>query len=131
MKWMMGLLLSSWVLIGFCSTDYRMFISFSMPKQLLAETVEDATRYQIPVILNGLYQDSMRDTMSKIFELSKNNPNLIVQIDPLAFERYHINQVPALVADNKTDFDVIFGNIPIARAMDEIKRFGQKSAVTA
>lgn len=131
MKWMMGLLLSTWVSIGFCSTDYRMFISFSMPEQLLQETVKDAAYHQIPVMLNGLYQDSMRDTMSKIFELSKKNPSLVVQIDPLAFERYSIHQVPALVADTKTDFDVIFGNIPIARAMDEIKRFGQKAAVTA
>lgn len=116
----LGLLATS----AHCTTQYRVFISFSMPKHLLEETIEDASRHGIPVMLNGFYNDSMRETAAKIFELSKKNPALSLQIDPTAFERYHINQVPALVADDGHHMDVVFGNITIERGLDEIKRFG-------
>lgn len=125
MRLVIGFLMSALVTSGFCSTDYRVFISFSMPQNLLAETIADAARHHIPVTLNGFYQDSMQATAIKIFELSKNNPDLSLQIDPTAFERYHINQVPAFVADNQQTFDVIFGNITIERCLEEISRFGE------
>ena len=106
------------------ATQYRVFVSFSMPEQLLQETISYAAKHQIPVVLNGFYHDSMQETAVKIFELSKRIPNLSLQIDPPAFERYGIKQVPALVADNNHSFDVIFGNITIERGLEEISRFG-------
>lgn len=105
-------------------TDYQVFVSFSMPQQLFEETALDAARHEIPLILNGFYRDSMQETAIKIFELSKKIPNLSLQIDPPAFERYGIKQVPAFVAENKKTFDVVYGNITVERAMDEIARFG-------
>ena len=110
--------------VSIASTQYRVFVSFSMPERLLQETVLDAAKHQIPVVLNGFYHDSMQETAVKIFELSKRIPNLSLQIDPPAFERYGIKQVPALVADNNHSFDVIFGNITIERGLEEISRFG-------
>lgn len=95
-----------------------------MPNSLFEETVRDAALHGIPVILNGLVNDSMRETAVKIFELSKKIPDLTMQIDPTAFERYGITQVPAFVADNQKTFDVVFGNVTIERAMDEVTRFG-------
>jgi conjugal transfer pilus assembly protein TrbC len=95
-----------------------------MPNSLFEETVRDAALHGIPVILNGLVNDSMRETAVKIFELSKKIPDLTMQIDPTAFERYGITQVPAFVADNHKTFDVVFGNVTIERAMDEVTRFG-------
>lgn len=105
-------------------TDYQVFVSFSMPNRLLEEVVRDAAHHGIPVILNGLVNDSMRETAVKIFELSKKIPDLSMQIDPTAFERYGITQVPAFVADDQTTFDVVFGNVTIERALDEVTRFG-------
>ncbi len=105
-------------------TSYQVFVSFSMPQQLFEETALDAARHEIPLILNGFYHDSMQETAIKIFELSKKIPNLSLQIDPPAFERYGIKQVPAFVAENKKTFDVVYGNITVERAMDEIARFG-------
>ena len=105
-------------------TEFQVFLSFSMPNSLFEETVRDAALHGIPVILNGLVNDSMRETAVKIFELSKKIPDLTMQIDPTAFERYGITQVPAFVADNQKTFDVVFGNVTIERAMDEVTRFG-------
>lgn len=105
-------------------TQFQVFVSFSMPNRLLEETVRDAAHHGIPVILNGFVNDSMRETAVKIFELSKKIPDCSMQIDPTAFERYGIKQVPAFVADNQKTFDVVFGNVTIERAMDEMAQFG-------
>lgn len=113
------------------ATEHRLFVSFSMPEKLFSETVADAARHHIPVILNGFYRDSMRETALKIMALSEKNPELSLQIDPTAFERYHITQVPALVADNGHHFDLIFGNITIERGLDEIRRFGDTAKETS
>lgn len=120
-----------WLLAGICiaSPGYRVFVSFSMPEHLLEETLLDATRHHMPVVLNGFYHDSMPETLTKIFELSKKIPDLSMQIDPTAYERYSIHQVPALVADNQQSFDVIFGNITIERGLEEIARFGETRRV--
>jgi conjugal transfer pilus assembly protein TrbC len=110
--------------MGFTTAAIQVFVSFSMPNKLLEETVLDAARHNVPVILNGFYHDSMQETAVKIFELSKKAPNLSMQIDPTAFERYHIVQVPAWVAENQSTFDVVWGNVTFEKAMDELSRFG-------
>ena len=55
----------------------------------------------------------MPETAQKILSLSKKIPNLELQIDPIAFERFGIHQVPALVVDCGKDFDVIYGNLSL------------------
>lgn len=124
-------LIFMWLLHGACiaSPEHRVFVSFSMPDHLLEETLLDATHHHMPVVLNGFYHDSMPETFMKIFELSKKIPDLSMQIDPTAYERYRIHQVPALVADNQQSFDVIFGNITIERGLEEIARFGDTRRV--
>ena len=109
---------------AFSAQKYLMFVSFSMPEKLLIETARDAASHKITLIINGFYNDSMRETAIKIFDLSKQVPNLSMQIDPTEFERYGIKTVPALVSDNHQKFDVVFGNTAIDAALDEIKRFG-------
>lgn len=127
MRLLISLLMLTLTQSVIAKTDYQVFVSFSMPNQLLEETVMDAARHDVPVFLNGFYHDSMQETAIKLFELSKKVPNLSMQIDPTAFERYAIKQVPAWVADNQTTFDVVFGNITFERARDEITRFGNTS----
>jgi len=112
-------------------TQYQVFVSFSMPNRLLEETLRDAAHHGIPVLLNGFVTDSMRDTAVKIFELTKKVPNCSMQIDPTAFERYGITQVPAFVAVNQKSFDVVLGNITMERAMDEVTRFGDTARVNS
>ena len=100
----------------FCATAdaalrAQVFVSFSMPETLLKQTLKESACFRIPAILNGLHQNSMPATMKKIMELSKEIPQLNLQIDPTAFERFAITQVPALVVEK----DNIFGSpgIPV------------------
>lgn len=93
------------------------FVSFSMPTNLLEETLKESARLNIPAYINGLYQDSMRSTALKVIELSKHIPNLNLLIDPTLFERFGVHQVPALVVDNGTSFDVIYGHLPLKEGL--------------
>ncbi|HHI9467512.1 TPA: type-F conjugative transfer system pilin assembly protein TrbC [Legionella anisa] len=107
----------------FAST-VSVFVSFSMPDTLLEETLKESSRLHIPAYLNGLYHDSMRDTALKVMELSKQIPNLNLAIDPTLFERFGIQQVPALVVDEGKAFDVIYGHLTLQEGLSRIAEHG-------
>ena len=119
-------LLSSllWASQLMATQEISVFISFSMPENLLVHTIKDASKYNAPVILRGLYKDSMQETAAKIFELSKRVPQASFQIDPLAFDNYQITQVPAFVVKQGGSFDVVAGNMTIESVLKEVKRHG-------
>ena len=96
------------------------FVSFSMPDQLLEETLKESARLNLPTYLNGLFHDSMPETALKVMALSEHIPNLNLQIDPTAFERFGIHQVPALVVSNDHAFDVIYGHLPIKEGLSRM-----------
>jgi len=102
----------------------QVFVSFSMPEQLMEETLAESARLNIPVTLNGLVDDSMPKTMEKLFSLTEKVPDLALQIDPTAFERYGIKQVPALVVDAGDCFDVLYGTLTLTEGLNRIARSG-------
>lgn len=119
------------ILISICisfvseAANTYVFVSFSMPETLMIETLQECERLHIPAILNGLYQNSMPETAKKVMAMSTQIPNLSLQIDPTAFERFNIHQVPALVVEQGDCFDVIYGTLPLAEGLDRIKRRGE------
>jgi conjugal transfer pilus assembly protein TrbC len=108
---------------AFCLTP-SVFVSFSMPNDLIEAVFKDASHHNVPVYLNGLIDDDMRKTLSRIFEYSQKYPNLSVQIDPFAFEKYQIDRVPALVVEKGNQFDVLYGNVTIEDGLLWLKRKG-------
>lgn len=123
-KLMMGLIMS---LVGFEAMSApiaQVFVSFSMPEHLLQQTLSESARLNIPALLNGLVDNSMPKTVQRIQSLSKTVPNLNLQIDPTAFERFGIKQVPALVVDNGKTFDVIYGNLSLSDGLLRIAGHG-------
>ena len=107
----------------------QVFISFSMPEALISEVLAGAEQHNVTVILNGLIKDNMRETFKTIFKLAKKYPNVGVQIDPTAFEKYHIDAVPAFVVDDGETFDVIYGNLSVGYALDFIRERGETQGV--
>jgi conjugal transfer pilus assembly protein TrbC len=112
----------------FASTQKKLFISFSMPEMLLEQLASESVALQVPIILNGLHQGSMRKTLEKIFALSQKEKGLSVQIDPTAFSKYGITRVPALVVDDGINFDVVRGNIHLKDMIEIIKEDGETHA---
>lgn len=101
------------------------FVSFSMPVQLMSETLRESARLHIPAVLNGLVNNSMPETVKKIQALSASIPNLNLQIDPTAFERFGIKQVPALVVEQEGRFDVLYGNLTLKEGLLRIVAEGE------
>lgn len=104
-----------------CATQaISVFVSFSMPEKLLEDTLKDCARLNIPAYLNGLHHNSMSEMAEKVMALSEHVPGLNLQIDPTAFERFGINQVPALVVSKGANFDVIYGNLSLDEGLQRI-----------
>ena len=108
----------------FAQPTVHVFVSFSMPELLLTQTLREAEQLNLPVYLKGLHHNSMKETAKKIMEYSKVVPGLNLQIDPTLFEKYGINQVPAVVSDNGESFDVIYGNLKLKEALSRIISLG-------
>lgn len=110
---------------SFAMASVHVFVSFSMPETLLIQTFKEAERLDVPVYINGFHKNSMKLTAQKIMEYSEKVPNLNLQIDPTAFDKYSINQVPAVVVDNGKVFDVIYGNLKLAASLERIATLGE------
>ena len=102
----------------------HVFVSFSMPKVLLLQTLNESARLNIPAYLNGLYENSMEKTAKKLQELAKDAPDLNLFIDPTLFERFDIKQVPALVVVKNERFDVLYGNLSLKNGLQRIADSG-------
>ena len=122
----MRILLTSLLIItsAFAHAKTYVFVSFSMPHQLLLETLKESSRLEIPAVLTGLYHHSMSDTAHELMSLSKEIPNVQLQVDTTLFERFSIGKVPALVVESNSCFDVIYGNLALSEALQRIQRQG-------
>lgn len=116
--------------VGYTAPSAQVFVSFSMPQKLLEQTLKDCARFHVPAYLQGLHHNSMKETALIIMELSKAVPSLNLQIDPTAFERFGIKQVPALVVSNESNFDVIYGHLSLSEGLNRIVNRGDSGLST-
>jgi conjugal transfer pilus assembly protein TrbC len=72
------------------------FISFSLPDATLARLVDQAARASATLVLRGLVNRSLRDTVERMRRLVGNR-QVAVQIDPQAFDRFSISRTPSFV----------------------------------
>jgi type-F conjugative transfer system pilin assembly protein TrbC len=103
------------------------FISLSMPKDSLHAWQEDARRYHARLVLRGLLNNSLQDTVNAL-TLDKDNV-IQVSIDPTLFHQYEINQVPAVVLSQRDHYDVVYGNTRLTAALETIARVGELKQV--
>lgn len=119
------------------------FVSFSMPDSLLVSISEQADAYNIPVVLNGLVENDFKKTLNKLVALKKYAKERHqefhgVSIDPVWFEQFGINAVPALVVTKRPahcafqkqcadqPFDVVYGNASIKDGLNIIADQGEQ-----
>jgi len=106
------------------SPNAVIFVSFSMPDLALKQLIEEGKKYQIPIVMRGLYKNSFQETAAKIFNLVKEKNQGGIAIDPLWFKEFNIQTVPAFVIKHGNDFDVVYGNIFLKRALEIIAENG-------
>lgn len=104
------------------------FVSLGIPREGLLPMLKDARRYNIPPTLRGLVNNDMRQTAAAMFELSKEDKDAGVQIDPTLFTQYNITTVPALVVTCPSHHDVIRGSLPLQQALEKVAESGDCAA---
>lgn len=106
------------------------FVSFSMPKQSLISILHDAQKIQAPVLLQGLVDHGFKTTFLGIHSLIKQAGGGGMFIDPTAFDRYRITQVPTIVVLSNADscMDKISGDIPLFAAFQHLQHHGDCSS---
>ncbi|MBC5792294.1 type-F conjugative transfer system pilin assembly protein TrbC [Providencia sp. JUb39] len=100
------------------------FVSFSIPEAALKQMLPEATRLNIPSVINGLIDNDFRKTANAVFELTKDSGESGVQIDPNAFAQYGVTQVPALVLRCEQGYDVLYGNVHLRTAIEHMASSG-------
>lgn len=104
--------------------DALYLLSFSVPEEGLKLMIPEAAGFGIPSVINGLIDNDFRKTAAAVFRMTKENDNSGVQIDPDAFARFGIRQVPALVVRCGEQYDVVYGNLRIGSALEAVAREG-------
>ncbi|MEN4051964.1 type-F conjugative transfer system pilin assembly protein TrbC [Serratia marcescens] len=101
------------------------FLSSSLPEKDLVPLMQAAEKHHLPVYFRGLINNDMKTTATYIQYLVGKYHITGINIDPLRFERYGINKVPALVQRCGENFDVVYGNVNLNQGLDIIARRGQ------
>lgn len=117
------------------------FISFSMPEELIDDYIKEARIYGGVLVLRGLINNSLKQTVTKLKEIEGNDgkkSNIAITIHPHLFKLYNITQVPTIVVskDNLAcilkyddcstlyEYDKISGSITIGYALEEFEKNG-------
>ena len=114
--------------------DLLIFVSFSMPREALIRTIEQAERAGGALVFRGLKGDSMKRMGEEVRALIGER-NVSVAIHPPAFQQYSIRQVPAVVIANAKagsvmedgcskpeTFAKVTGDVTLNFALDYIER---------
>lgn len=110
-------------------TNIYYLISFSMRDESIKEIMRQSSYYGIPVYINGLINNSMKDTTSKFINLFGDKSNYGLGIDPNIFTKFNINSVPVLIIECNSTYDKIAGNIPIYQALEKVAENGDCSII--
>lgn len=76
------------------------FISFSMPDNLIKQYIHDASQYGGYVMIGGLHKDSFSETIKKVSQFVETRDGQGVggvMIDPKSFETFSVRSVPTII----------------------------------
>jgi conjugal transfer pilus assembly protein TrbC len=118
------------------------FVSFAMPEATLQRLLDQAARAGATLLLRGLVNGSIRDTVTRMQALIGSR-RVAVQIDPEAFDRYAITRTPTFVlvmdgagteacrsraCGSSQQFVKVAGDVTLDYAMKYLSRRSQGSA---
>ncbi len=116
----------AFILLGFACVSNAassqppiVFVSFSMPEASLRALKVQSEDVGAVLIFRGFHRNSLKRTVAeiqRIFEL-KASDKTTIQINPLLFSEYNIEQVPCVVHEAKK----ICGNVPLITALEKIQ----------
>lgn len=118
-------------------SDLLIFVSMSMPENMLMQYATQAKRFGAAMVLRGFVDDKLSLTRAAVQKL--NASGAIWHINPQPFKTFKLEKVPAIVlttADHTSldknecatpdSFTVIYGDMAIKDALDKMSILGQK-----
>src|SRR3990167_8595899 len=79
------------------SNSVIIFVSFSMPRQSLIAYLHDANKIHASIVVLGLVNNSLKETVGTISSLVKEAGGGGVELNPLVFNTFHITKVPSVI----------------------------------
>lgn len=115
-------------------TDISLYLSFTtLDKETVIAYAKQAVKYNIPIVLRGFINNSYKDTSIYIKTIREAFPQLTILIDPPAFDKYDIKQIPALVVSKSSanpiqngcnapgDFAKVYGEVSVQSMLDYVR----------
>lgn len=112
------------------NTDLLIFVSMSMPEQMLMNYAAQAKRFDAVLILRGFIGDKSSTTREVLAKLNKAGANW--EISPEPFKTFKIDKVPAIVLASAEStsvvengcaqpetYSAIFGDLGVLDALDK------------
>lgn len=106
-------------------TPLLVFVSFSMPKASLQQWITQTRLAGGSVVIRGLVENSFKKTAEVLSPLLEKEPNGVL-VDPTLFQKFQIQQVPAVVVQTVSgdtpEFDVLYGDVSLAYALEQLSK---------
>jgi conjugal transfer pilus assembly protein TrbC len=137
------LCLSSGIATASNNSNVIIFVSFSMPEVSIVDYLREANKIHASVVIRGLIDNSFKETFLKMSSIVKQAGDGGVELNPPLFKKFSITHVPAVVVlpDSQTcsakkvcsesEFDVVYGDIPLLNGLKEIRDHGSVSQKNA
>lgn len=116
------------------NTDVSLYLSFTtLDKETVMLYSGQAIKYKIPIVLRGFIKNSYKETSTFIRDLRSLYPELTIMIDPPAFEKYDVTEIPALVVtkspnnplvdgcNSPGDFSKVAGEVSVQAMLDYVR----------
>lgn len=103
----------------------QIFISFSVPDNIWCSLSHDLAKLGGSFVLVGLPNNSFSELSEKIIKLKKMGVDAQIQIDPIAFKKFQISNVPTFVVSDDNKFDKISGSISLEYALNYMSEKGE------
>ncbi|NNM43648.1 MAG: type-F conjugative transfer system pilin assembly protein TrbC [Chlamydiae bacterium] len=107
--------------------NISLFMSFSIPIETWKEYSASLEKTGGIFILRGLPKNSFPLLSKNIQDLRQKGVKAPIVIDPEAFEKYAIYQVPSFVLEKDGIFDKVEGNLNLDASLTLIERYGDLS----
>lgn len=95
----------------------RIFVSLSMPKNLLEQYDAIAKKIGAKLVMRGFKNNSFKETIHY-------TQKIVVQVDPVAFKKFGVTSVPSFILSSSDKFDKLVGNVSINYALTKFKDEG-------
>ena len=108
----------------------KVFVSFSMPDRALLDFSHSLEKTGGSLVFQGLPKNSFAEFSKKILELKEKGMAAQASIDPKAFKRCRVKNVPTICLDHEGKCDTMSGNTSLAYTLRRFSENGETKDVS-